>query len=222
MSDRSQVQPKERKESAWEIDGNDGAQPVYPEHVEGRGSPTSFRTGLEGHQRAESHMTGHSRTESTTSLLTSGSKQSSQSFLSNIAGKFSALSLSKAYQSGTSKGPDYRRVHVQPGNADQRFKIDGIDTPAKNTHFTFPPAPEREGSLPSVLDIRRPTTAEGSHRRAYSREDSFPPPRRFTGDEVTDIMGGPASDFSLGTTDLITPVSPDLTENDIIGVCYLS
>lgn len=207
FADRSQVQPKTRKETAWEIDGNDTAQGLYSEVGGDRGSTTSFHT-AQSHQPIASHMTGHSRTESTTSLITNGSRQSSRSFLGALASKFS----SKAYQSGTAKGPGYRRIQVVSANANQQFKIDG--SPARINHFTFPPAPERDDSLSSVLDIRRPST---SHRPSNtgSQEDSFPPLRRFTGDAE-----GPASDFSLATSDLVTPISPESGENEIVGVRF--
>lgn len=223
LPDRSEVQHKTRKESAWEIDGNDTAQALYPDFGDG-GSPTSFHTAQDSQPHISSHNSGHSRTESTASLLTNTtqeSQRSSRSFFTALAGKFSALSLNKTYQSGTAKGPDYRRVHVVPGSADQRFKIDGSETPATNTHFTFPPAPEREESLPSVLDIRHPSTAGGSRRSWRARDESFPPPTRFTGDDEaarTDFMDGPVSDFSLGTSDLVTPISPASTGNEIVGV----
>lgn len=208
IPDRFAVQPRARKETAWEIDSNDAAQVLYaPADVGARGSPTSFQ---EGHQRVESRASGHSRTESTTSLITSGSQHSSKSFLTNIAAKFH-FSSGRAYQTGTTKGPDYRRVQVIQENPGRRFKIDGSETPALNNVFSFPPPPEptRHDSLPSVIDIRRPTTAEGSQRRGQYRFDSFPPPRRFTGDDDgtrTELTDGPRSDFTLGTTDLMTPV----------------
>lgn len=83
-----------------------------------------------------------------------------------------------------------------------------------STTSPSPPAPERDDSLSSVLDIRRPST---SHRPSNtgSREDSFPPLRRFTGDAE-----GPASDFSLATSDLVTPISPESGENEIVGVRF--
>lgn len=57
--------------------------------------------------------------------------------------------------------------------------------------------------------VRQPRTpaspAGGSHRRVQSRNNSFPSPPRFNGDEV----GTRESDFSLATSYLVTPTTPD-------------
>ncbi|GJE90047.1 hypothetical protein PsYK624_061700 [Phanerochaete sordida] len=186
VPERFTVRSRTSREPQWEIDDN----AVLDEEL--------------GRVRSSSPKSRHSRMESTTSLLSSaGSRRSARprSFFDTLASKISGLSLHKKYQSGTTKGPDYKRVHVVPRPADPRFALDGGDppTPAAPGPPTFEDALERQSTLPSVLDIRAPS---GAGSRTGARR----------GDSLGTDDGAPRtvfqSEYSLGTTDLVTPVSP--------------
>jgi len=228
LPDRSTVRSRTRRDTGWAIDDNTNVMPAN-----GGDSPT-YNMNFESHSRVESRASGHSRTESRTSLITSSSRQTSQSFLSQLASRISNFSKSKAYKSGATKAKDYERIRVVPGNPDGRFRVDGSDVPTpKNDQFMFPiPLSARQESLPSVLDIRRPST---TYSRQATRDDSFPAPlterydtrppaRMYTEDDTeearTDSLDRhvPRSEFSLGTTDLMTPTSPHTTSESPIAV----
>lgn len=213
----------------WEIDENNlTGDDLVPPAV---GTPSTQRS------RYTDDSSMHSRTTSVTSLLSSHSTSSSsksRGFLSTLASKFSALSLRRNYQSGTAKGPDYKRVHVLSEQPDRRFKIDGgllspQDAEAHDSTGWSPPttvplsalapaaaasaAPQpltRDSTLPSVLDIRAPSHANGtgnsgSTSYGYGRSDAYVPD-----DETTEFMSPVVtqSDYSLRTSDLQTPVTP--------------
>lgn len=171
--------------------------------------PTAQRQDVDEEGRPHTRYSSHSRGESTSSLLStlrghSAPQSPQRSLLASIADRFS---LGKYYQNGTTKGSDYERVRVRPQHADPGFKIDDPrptpptqePTPERALpSIPEPPAPDRTTSIPSVLDIRRPSTAQGipSSLRHDSNDTHFTPPT------------APHSDFSLGTTDLLTPTSP--------------
>lgn len=192
IPERFTVRSRTRREPQWEIDEN-----VVLDAELGRvhvGSPRSK----------------HSRITSTTSLLSAGESQGSgrrRSFFDALAAKFSGMSLQKKYQSGTTKGPDYKRVHVVSRDIDARFALDGGElTPVA---ADAPPpqrgTPERQSTLPSVLDIRAPSLADS--RTRPRREDTL---------QTEDSLDAPRtvfqSDYSLGTTDLLTPVSGSVAD----------
>ena len=88
------------------------------------------RTTEPTHPRASSSMSRHSHATSITSLLPSLSlSPSSGGLFTALKHKFSFLSLKKDYdyEIGTSKGKDYRKVHVRTASPVDRnaFKIDG-------------------------------------------------------------------------------------------------
>lgn len=163
--------------------------------------------------RTDSRTSGHSRMESTTSLLSTNESRHStnqRSFFDTLASKFSGMSLHKKYQSGTTKSPDYKRVQVVPSDIDAKFAVDGGDLPMPvarqhGRELSGDDVLERRSTLPSVLDIRAPSVA-GSQRGRALRNDSLP----TTNDGRTDYAPRTVfqSDYSLGTTDLMTPISP--------------
>lgn len=160
-----------------------------------------------------SRASGHSRVTSSSALIDPDSRQSSRSrpLFDTLTSKLSNMSLGKKYQNGTSKGSDYRRVKVVHNPPDARFGIDGELPAPTGQLYDEHTAPfkqnfvETQPSVPSVLDIRAPSVAAGSHRARY-RNDSFP----TTDDARTDFAPPTVmhSDFSLGSNDLVTPISP--------------
>lgn len=190
--DRSTVRSMTQRSPQWEID-----------------DPTAQRRDVDEEGRPHTRYSSHSRGESTSSLLStlrghSAPQSPQRSLLASIADRFS---LGKYYQNGTTKGSDYERVRVRPQHADPGFKIDDPrptpptqePTPERALpSIPEPPAPDRTTSIPSVLDIRRPSTAQGipSSLRHDSNDTHVTP------------QTAPHSDFSLGTTDLLTPTSP--------------
>lgn len=164
---------------------------------------------------AHSHPHSHSRGASTASLLTTGSARSSQprSILDVLASKLSSVSLAKRYQNGAAKGPDYKRVRVASAGAGQPFNIDqDMATPVAHTFDApAPPRPRQDSvesaGLPSVLDIRAPSRAPSAAGSRALRDDSLPLSEAPT-DLLPPSVFRSRSEFSLGTTDLMTPTSP--------------
>jgi hypothetical protein len=186
IPDRLTVRSREVREPQWVIDGNEAFD--LDEEVGRRPRP-------------DSRASAHSRGTSTTSLLTKKSSQpSSRSTpFSNLASKLRSMFV--RYPSGTTKGPDYKRVHIVSGSVDARFKIDGTDVPTPvarpDSHFPRHQSPPRESTVPSIIDIGPPSAENSNHARS-ARNNSlqtadYPPPTAIH------------SDFSLGTTDLMTP-----------------
>lgn len=234
------VRPRKTRDAQWEIDDNVRG---LPDDI----SPSSQAPLTNGqHGRAPSRQdtaSMHSRATSVTSLLSTPSYTSSgsrsQGFFSSIAHKFSSMSLSKKYQSGTTKGPDYKRVQVLSSNPDRRFRLDGLVdamSPATPTHpqgepwtrmAPTPPPLQRDSTLPSVLDIRG--VGAGSPPSTAARRTATTLPSDLF--DLESSAGFPASpmvaesDYSLMTSDLLTPVTPsrDAAAN-VFGVspCALS
>ncbi|KAI0682654.1 hypothetical protein BC835DRAFT_1399117 [Cytidiella melzeri] len=150
-------------------------------------------------ERERSHPL-HSRSESRTSLISSSSRRSTPSFLNGLATRLSKFSLGKTYQSGTIKGPGYKRVQLVHGTADKAFEIDGSQLPAPS-HAQFSPTSPgtpthaRQESLPSVLDIRRQPSLIDS--RQATRDSTFP----ATTSTNMSARLPPESEFSLGISD---------------------
>ncbi|KIP06120.1 hypothetical protein PHLGIDRAFT_470504 [Phlebiopsis gigantea 11061_1 CR5-6] len=199
---RVTVKEGSSREPRWEIDGQTGANAVLDYDDE----PPKMDDGR------NSRASGHSRTTSSSALIQSNASlhsSQSKSLFNTIASKISTMSLGRKYQNGATKGSDYKRVQVVPRNPTDRFKIDG-ELPTPN-RYDEPPLPyreepaERQSSLPSVLDIRAPSAAAGSHHAWTNQYDSTP----FTDDGRTDLAPPTVmhSDFSLATTDLMTPIS---------------
>ncbi|KAI0338208.1 hypothetical protein BDW22DRAFT_799321 [Trametopsis cervina] len=214
--DRLKVKHKSTRESAWAIDGmpmgDFGEKTSSP-----RNDISDFPSDMLP-PRAPPASRRHSRTESESSLISGSSRKSSQSFLSQIASKFSNLSLSRAYQSGTTKGRDYKRVRVVHQPPDSRFDVDGapmrpqvrlgqLDQSSLREEEEEEDAEEqkdRQDSFPSVLDIRRqPSPIDSRHA---TRDDSGP---LTLGSTTRGTRRPPESEFSLGTTDLMTPTVTD-------------
>ncbi|KAF7790698.1 hypothetical protein EIP86_001654 [Pleurotus ostreatoroseus] len=167
------VKPRRARDERWEIDDNK----VLDE-------PSPPLETASTHQRAFTPSM-HTRSASAMSLLSSHSPSTSSrsgGIFSAIASKFSLPSLSRTYQSGTSKGPDYKRVQVHPGQPDRQVGIDGAalsprdarpstssgrwsppasQSPPQIIHSASTPTPaaepaSRESTMPSVFDIRGP------------------------------------------------------------------
>ncbi|EKM54854.1 uncharacterized protein PHACADRAFT_259009 [Phanerochaete carnosa HHB-10118-sp] len=195
LPEYSTVRSRPSREPQWEIDDN----VVLVDELSrtGLGSPES----------------GHSRVESTASLLSATESRYStrqRSFFDTLAAKFSNMSLHKKYQSGTIKGPDFKRVHVVPRSADAKFNLDGTDLtpPVSQNHvraLSDDDVLERRSTLPSVLDIRAPSTA-GPQDRFALRNGPLPEENYSPTDYTPRTVF--QSEYSLGTTDFMTPVSP--------------
>lgn len=234
------------RDPQWEIDDSNNNGLGDNEEFS---PPLSLSQGgrSESRQRLREDATSmHSRTTSVTSLLpgfsssaSSSSSGRSRGLFGALASKFGALSLSKNYQSGTTKGPDYKRVQVLSSNPDRRFKIDSTGPlsplPAEasegesglaraavsETVAAVQPQPQpqsqrtpprRDSTLPSVLDIRRPSTVGGT--RAGTRDTMLGPGLSdlYDPSESNEMMfASPVvaqSDYSLMTSDLVTPITP--------------
>ena len=170
-----------------------------------------------GRMHTGSRPSAHSRMESTTSLLSSNESHRTthpRSFFDTVASKFSAMSLHKKYQSGTTKGPDYKRVHVVSSHVDPKFALDGGEPPMPvarhhGRELSGDDGIERHSTLPSVLDIRAPS-AVGSRGVRALHNNSLP----LSDDNQTEYAPRTIfqSDYTLGTTDLMTPTSPSGTD----------
>ncbi|PSS05429.1 hypothetical protein PHLCEN_2v3853 [Hermanssonia centrifuga] len=207
LPDRFTVRSRPTKEPQWEID----EQALQDTDLEP--SPSSQGAASNNQSRPDMHSM-HLRTTSTTSLISNmshGTANRSRSIFSALTSKFNVFSP-RDYSSGTTKGPDYKRVQVRSEHPDRRFKIDGGELTPRESAFSFPPPPpsppppERRDTLPSVLDIRRPSTAGGSRAGGQARNGSLPTTYY---DDRTDLTSpiAPKSDYSLRTTDLQTPTS---------------
>ena len=227
------VKPRE-VDNKWEIDdGVEGIEPPTSPSPLRAGTPshltqTHSRTTSESPllPRANSHpnfkVTSKSKSSRGPSSATSSS---SGSRLASIANKFGSLTSNQQprYTTGVQKAPEFKRVHVVPKSPSQQFKIDEIEpispdapTPLVVLHRV----PPKSTALPSVLDIREDEDEHGNIRPRGDAERGLLTARGIqalqarnqTQESMSDVVfnnPGPApiSDFSLGTSDLVTPSS---------------
>ncbi len=192
LPDRPTVRSRSRREN-WSIDEGPSAV-MSPEDMELSGSrmnaPSSTTLNSSYHDRPAS---GHSRSESATSLLSSPSAKTNTSWISAIT---NFLPTAKAYQSGVKKEKDYKRVRVMhsplPGTVDlegEPYDPALPPAPPPSAYSTYKstvttassppgngqagpsaqqdPPQRRQDSLPSFVDIRRQSTGlESTSRHA--------------------------------------------------------
>ncbi|KAI0093094.1 hypothetical protein BDY19DRAFT_407423 [Irpex rosettiformis] len=238
LPDRPKVRSQRQRESNWSIDEVPDSMREGIELQASRATPDNYHDGPH---------TGHSRSESSTSLLSSPSGRTNSSWISAIA---NLLPTGKAYQPGTMKDRDYRRVHVVHSATPSGFDLEGqpydppvapppsaytshSETVTRGDASASGPLPEepqqqrqqRQASLPSFVDIRRQSTDLDS--RHASRESTIPTPpttatlhrpkhladinsHNSSGPRSERTVGlGAGSEFSLGTSDLMTPSVTD-------------
>jgi hypothetical protein len=227
---RYKVQPRPRSDrgDSWSIDDpTSTVEFAYPDSSRTPSRMTDVSIDL-GPRAGPTHSRDGS--ESRTSLISSTpSQRSKQTIFSAFV---SRISGAKAYQSGTTKGSDYRRVNVVPLAPYQSFRIDGSDghTSTDSRGYTngvvvpeTPPS-HRQNSFPSVLDIRRETPIVDSRHATQTTEPLQTPPSAWgTRNHQWN------SEYSLGSSDYVTPSiseSPTSSFHPVshsnLGDCYQS
>lgn len=157
----------------------------------------------------------------------SATSSTSSSRFASITNRLKPLASNQhhKYTTGVPTAPDFKRGNVVPKSPHQQFDIDEANSPDRATPLvTLPKSTAKPTTaLPSVLDIRGEEDENGNiilpddaHRGLLTeRGIQQLQARNQTQESMSDVVFAlpappPVSDFSLGTSDLMTPSSTQI------------